>query len=236
MEKRKKGVGNVGSPSYARKRVAAYIRVSTDQQADFGHSLEAQQERLRAYALTYDLEIVTFEADAGLSAATLERPALQRALAFLELGRAEGLLVTRLDRLTRSVRDFAELVHRFFGSGDYSLMSVTEQIDTTTPTGRLILNVLMSVSQWEREAAGERTSAVMARMKERGEYTGGGTPFGWVLGEEGALVMHMPEQAIIQRAKELRALGMSLRAVAGTLPMNPRNGKPFQPTQIARML
>jgi DNA invertase Pin-like site-specific DNA recombinase len=218
----------------AELKVVGYIRVSTDQQADAGHSLEAQRAKLEAYAITYDLAIVAFEIDAGLSAATLERPGLQRALARVEFGQVDGIIVTRLDRLTRSVRDFAELVHRFFRGGQARLMSVNEQIDTATPTGRLILNVLMSVSEWEREATIERTRTVMTRMKERGEYTGGHPPFGWAVGEDGVLVEHLREQELRVAARKRRADGWSFRTIARSYT-NPRTGRNFNEKQIRRM-
>lgn len=219
-----------------RPRMVFYIRVSTEHQADYGHSLEAQQECLMAYAKALGLEVAAIEVDAGLSAATLERPALQRALAALESGQASGILVTRLDRLTRSVKDFSQLVHRYFTDGACRLMSVSESIDTATPAGRLVLNVLMAVSEWEREAAAQRTSTVMKRLKASGKYTGGFPPFGWTVDEEGALVPNMREQAVITRAKELRTVGMSLRDVAGTLGANPRTGNGFDAKAVQRMV
>ena len=142
--------------SERRTRVVGYVRVSTEQQADGGVSLDAQRAKLEAYAVAMDLELVAIEEDAGLSAKTLERPALQRALAMLDAGAAEGLLVAKLDRLTRSVRDLGELVERYFAS-KCSLLSVADSIDTRSAAGRLVLNVLTSVAQWEREASARGT-------------------------------------------------------------------------------
>ena len=119
-----------------RTRVVGYVRVSTEHQADGGASLGAQRAKLAAYALAMDLELVAIEEDAGLSAKTLERPALQRALAMLDAGTAEGLLWAKLDRLTRSVRDLGELVERYFSSR-WSLLSVADSIDTRSAAGRL---------------------------------------------------------------------------------------------------
>ncbi len=110
-------------------RIIAYVRVSTAKQADHGNSLAAQKARLESYAQAFELEIVGFEVDMA-SASTLERPGLQRALAALDEFRAEGLLVAKLDRLTRSVRDLCELVDTYFKDGAHSLLSVGEQIDT----------------------------------------------------------------------------------------------------------
>jgi DNA invertase Pin-like site-specific DNA recombinase len=97
----------------ARTTVAGYVRVSTEQQAGEGVSLDAQRTKLHAYAVAMDLDLVAVFEDAGLSAKSLARPGLQAALALLEDGEAAGLVVTKLDRLTRSVRDLGDLVDRY---------------------------------------------------------------------------------------------------------------------------
>src|SRR5262245_9972971 len=101
----------------ARTRVVGYVRVSSEQQADSGVSLEAQRAKLEAYALAMELELVAIEVDAGVSAKTLRRPGFEAALQLLGSGAAEGLLVCKLDRLTRSVRDLGWLLEpeRFGG-------------------------------------------------------------------------------------------------------------------------
>ena len=148
-------------------RTIAYLRVSTDKQADRGVSLDAQRSKAKAYAELYDLELVEVIVDAGESAKSLDRPGLQRALAMLKKGEAEALLVVKLDRLTRSVVDLGSLVDRYFAPGKAALLSVGEQIDTRSAAGRLVLNVLASVSQWEREAIGERTATAMQHKAPR---------------------------------------------------------------------
>jgi len=205
----------------ARTRVVGYVRVSTEQQADGGVSLEAQRAKLAAYALAMDLELVAIEEDAGLSAKTLERPALQRALGMLDAGTAEGLLVTKLDRLTRSVRDLGALVERYFAA-KHSLLSVADSIDTRSAAGRLVLNVLASVAQWEREATGERTRDALAHLKATGVRLGGSS-IGWERGDEideqGRRVVRESEAdvAAIEQMLALRAQGLTLRAIAERL-------------------
>lgn len=227
------------SASPAPTRAIAYLRVSTEKQVDRGVSLDAQRAKVAAYAELYDLEIVEVIVDAGVSAKTLERPGLQRALGLLRKGSADALLVVKLDRLTRSVRDLGELVSGPFAPGRAALLSVGEQIDTRSAAGRLVLNVLASVSQWEREAIGERTSAAMQHKASAGEFTGGGAPYGFALDEDGVrLVPVEVEQAVIAAARELRAAGLSLRAVAAELAARgslTRGGRPFLAAQIARM-
>lgn len=216
------------SSTPSRTRAVAYLRVSTDKQAEHGVSLEAQRAKVEAYAALYDVELVAVEVDAGVSAAGLERPALGRALGMLREGRADAVLVVKLDRLTRSVRDLGELVDTYFASGRWALLSVGESIDTRTAAGRLVLNVLASVAQWEREAIGERTAAAMATKRERGEYCGGHAPYGWSTAADGRLVPNEAEQAVMREARELRAAGLSLRAVGARLAalgFLPRSGR-----------
>ena len=221
-------------------RTAAYIRVSTDKQAEHGVSLDAQRAKVEAYASLYDLELVAVLVDAGVSAKSLNRPALSEALSLLESGEAEALLVVKLDRLTRSVKDLGTLVERYFArTNGPALMSVSEQIDTRSAAGRLVLNVLASVAQWEREATGERTSAALAHKKANGEYTGGRIPYGYRLAADGVhLEPDEDEQAVIEDVKELRRAGLSLRAIAATLERQgyrTRKGGSWAPTQIKRI-
>src|SRR3989442_11690 len=121
-------------------KVVGYCRVSTDTQADHGVSLQAQEEKIRQYCTLYNLELVTVVVDAGASAKTLRREGLQRVLSMLTHGHAEGIIVVKLDRLTRSVSDLGSLIGDYFST--YALMSVCEQIDTRSASGRLVLNVL----------------------------------------------------------------------------------------------
>ncbi len=168
--------------STARTRVVGYVRVSTEHQADGGVSLDAQRAKLAAYAVAMDLDLVCIIEDAGVSAKTLARPGIARALAMLDAGGADALLVAKLDRLTRSVRDLGDLVDRFFASR-FALLSVADSIDTRSAAGRLVLNVLASVSQWEREACGERTRDALAQLKSEGVKLGGAA-LGWRRTEE----------------------------------------------------
>ena len=215
-------------------RVVAYVRVSSQDQADHGHSVEAQYAKLVHYAAALDVEIVATEVDAGMSASSLERPGLQRALARLDAFEAHGILVVKLDRLTRSVRDLLTLIDNYFGS-DYALLSAGEAIDTRSAAGRMLLKLLTTIGEWEREAIGERTSAVMQHMREQGKYTGGWPPYGF-REVDGVLQENAEEQHIIKHARELRATGSTLRAVAAALGNNPRTGSVFDHKQIERMM
>jgi DNA invertase Pin-like site-specific DNA recombinase len=224
----------------AATRAVAYLRVSTEKQADKGVSLEAQRAKVEAYAQLYDLQLVEVVVDAGASAKTLDRPGLQRALQMLKARHAEALLVVKLDRLTRSVVHLGQLLEDYFAEGKWALLSVGEQIDTRSAAGRLVLNVLASVSQWERETIGERTSAAMQHKASVGEYTGGDFPYGYRLGPDGEKLIEDPEeQKALAAAQQLRGVGFSLRSVARELNakgFRSRTGKPFAHVQVARML
>jgi DNA invertase Pin-like site-specific DNA recombinase len=213
----------------------AYLRVSTDKQADTGVSLEAQQAKVEAYATLYDLDLVETIVDAGESAKSLNRPGLSRALDMLRTGKADALLVVKLDRLTRSVVDLGELVQRYFSAGK-ALLSVSENIDTRSAAGRLVLNVLASVSQWEREAIGERTREAMRYKAEQGEYTGGKVRYGYRVADDGVrLVAHDGEQAVLRECARLHAAGLSLRGIAAELEragFRNRRGRRFGPSSV----
>jgi site-specific DNA recombinase len=203
-------------------------------------SLDAQRAKVKAYAELYHLDLAEIIVDAGESAESLERPGLKRALAMLKAGEAEALLVVKLDRLTRSVRDLGHLVEKYFAPGKAALLSVGEQIDTRSAAGRLVLNVLASVSQWEREAIGERTATAMQHKASQGEYTGGQAPHGRRVAADGArLEPEAEEEAARAVARRLREQGLSLHRVAAELErrgVRSRTGRGFAPVQVKRMV
>lgn len=181
-------------------KVVAYCRVSTEEQASHGVSLAAQEAKLRSYCDLYDHDLVEVIVDAGQSAKSLNRPGLQQALGMLKSGEAQGLLVLKLDRLTRSVRDLGELLETYFQKS--ALVSIQEQCDTSTAAGRLVLNVMTSVAQWERETTSERTSAALQYKKSQGVQLGAPA---------------LTDAATISRAIELKGQGQTLRQVAEQL-------------------
>jgi site-specific DNA recombinase len=199
-------------------KVVGYIRVSTDEQATNGQSLDAQRAKLEAYASLYDLEIVEIIDDAGQSAKKLRRPGLERARQMLDNGQADGLLICKLDRLTRSVADWQKLIDRHFGErAGKQLFSVADSIDTRTAAGRLVLNVLLSVAQWERETIAERTSDALQHKIRKGERCGK-VRFGYDLADDGKmLIPNHDEQEAISLIRELREAGESLRKIANEL-------------------
>lgn len=216
-------------------KAIAYIRVSTDKQVEEGISLDAQRQKIEAYASLYDLELADVIVEQG-SAKTLEREGLKSVLARLQAGEAGAVIVAKLDRLTRSVADLGYLVEKHFQAA--ALLSVGEQIDTRSAAGRLVLNVLASVSQWERETIAERTSAAMQHLKAAGRYTGGNAPYGFQIGPDGQLVECEAEQRVLSIVRQHRQQGLSVRKIANVLSeqgFRSRAGKPFHFQVIGRL-
>jgi site-specific DNA recombinase len=197
-------------------KAIGYVRVSTEKQADFGVSLEAQTEKVRAMAVVQGAELAEVIIDAGESAKSLNRPGMVRLLSLVDAGAVDVVIVAKLDRLTRSVKDLAELLERFTRRG-VSLVSVAESLDTGTAAGRLVLNIMVSVSQWEREAIGERTRDAMHHKQSKGERVGT-VPFGYRLAADGLhLEADSAEQGILSRIRELNAAGYTTRRIADEL-------------------
>ena len=164
-------------------RCAIYARVSTDQglEQDF-NSLDAQFDASQAYIRSqaharWTLIRTKYE-DGGFSGGNTDRPALQRLLADVRAGKLDVIVVYKVDRLTRSLADFAKLVE-LFDQHDVSFVSVTQQFNTTTSMGRLTLNVLLSFAQFEREVTSERIRDKIAASKRKGLWVGGMAPLGY---------------------------------------------------------
>jgi site-specific DNA recombinase len=197
-------------------KAIGYVRVSTDKQADHGVSLEAQEQKIRAMAVVQSAELAEVIVDGGASAKSLNRPGMTRLMSLVESGGVDCVIIAKLDRLTRSVGDLAELLKRFERRG-VSLVSVADSLDTGSAAGRLVINIMVSVSQWEREAIGERTKDAMRHMKASGGRVGN-IAFGYQLAAEGrTLEPNAAEQDIIRRLMSLRAEGDSLREIADEL-------------------
>jgi len=166
-------------------RCAIYTRVSTDHglEQEF-NSLDAQREACEAYVKSqlhegWSLIDDRFD-DGGFSGGGLDRPALHRLLAQIEARKIDTVVVYKVDRLTRSLADFAKLIE-LFEAHDVSFVSITQSFNTTTSMGRLTLNVLLSFAQFEREVAGERIRDKVAASKKKGIWVGGVVPFGYRL-------------------------------------------------------
>jgi DNA invertase Pin-like site-specific DNA recombinase len=220
-------------------KAVGYVRVSTTQQAANGHSLDAQRQKVRQYCDLYDLDLVGIHADEGASGKDLDRDGLTEALCALSDGDADTLVVVKLDRLTRSVADLNRLLEEHFTDGGSEIVSVSENVDTSTPAGRLVLNMLMSVSQWEREVISQRTSDAMQHMRQERKFTGT-APYGWTVSEDGeTLVEDEDEQALIHAVLRYREAGLSYRAIAAELAADGyanRKGNAFHASTIGNII
>ena len=164
-------------------RCALYTRKSSEEglEQDF-NSLDAQREACEAFVVSQKREgwvlLPEMYDDGGFSGGTLERPAFQRLLADVSAGKIDVVVVYKVDRLTRSLSDFAKIVEVFDKNG-VSFVSVTQQFNTTTSMGRLTLNILLSFAQFEREVTGERIRDKIAASKKKGMWMGGQPPLGY---------------------------------------------------------
>src|SRR5437867_10736646 len=133
-------------------KAIGYLRVSTDRQAEHGVSLEAQESKIRAMATIHNSELLEVIVDGGESAKSLNRPGLQRLLTLINAGQAQAVIVAKLDRLTRSVKDLCNLLE-LFEKRKVALISVAESLDTGSAAGRLVITIMGAVSQWECDFA-----------------------------------------------------------------------------------
>ncbi len=215
-----------------------YVRVSTRDQSDSGASLSAQRAKVEAYATLHDMELVEIIEDAGHSAKSLERPGMIRLLGLIRRRAVGVVVVAKLDRITRSVRDLGELVETFKRSG-VEFASVGDHIDTSTAAGRLVLNVMGSVSQWEREAIGERTSEALQALRAQGRRISRHAPYGFRGDGNGSWVEDDHEQRACRLIVRLRARGLSLRQIGAELErrgVRARTNGRLSPKVIASVL
>src|SRR5215471_16143983 len=200
-------------------RAIGYVRVSTDQQADRGVSLQAQTERVRAMAIVQGAELLDVIVDGGESAKTMKRAGMQRVLGLVEAGAVQAVIIAKLDRLTRSVKDLCALLE-LFERKNVALVSVAESLDTGSAAGRLVITIMGAVSQWEREAIGERTRDALKHKRTSGERVGN-IRFGFRLSPDGKHVEPDPgEQAVLTEIRHLRQNGHTLRGIAAALNRN----------------
>lgn len=177
-------------------RTAIYTRVSTQEQADEGFSLDAQLHRLRAYCESQGWTIADIYTDEGISAKDTDRPELQRMFADIQAGKIDVVLVYKLDRLTRSVHDLYDMLN-LFDKHKVGFKSSTEVFDTTTAMGRLFITIVGALAQWERETIGERSRFGQAQMVREGRYFGHTAPYGYEL-RDGLLYINPIESPVVR--------------------------------------
>ena len=180
--------------------VLGYARCSTAEQADAGNGLAAQRAAIVAECARRGWQLLDVACDLGHSGKTLARPALHQALEQIAAGQAGGLVVAKLDRVSRSVVDFGRLLE-WFDHADAALVALDLGMDTSTSSGRLVANVMASVAEWERSVIGERTRDALAARKAQG------------------LPISQPAVSgqVADRIAQLRATGMTYQAIADLL-------------------
>ena len=220
------------------RSAVGYVRVSTGEQAQEGISLEMQAAKIRAYCELNDLTLLEIIEDAGISAKNMTgRPGFQKALATVFSGKADALVVYKLDRAFRSTRDALDVAEDL-NKGGKSLHSITEKLDTTSAIGEFFFTLMASLAQMERKLIGERTAAALAQKRANGEKTGGQCPYGF-RSVDGKLVPDVAEQSVINLIQSFRAAGESTRSIARRLHeegFTTRKGTPFSQNQVFRIL
>jgi DNA invertase Pin-like site-specific DNA recombinase len=235
-------------------RCAIYTRKSTDEGLDSEfNSLDAQREAAEAYILSQRQEgwvvLSNRYDDGGFSGGNLERPGLQRLLEDVEAGSIDCVVVYKVDRLSRSLLDFARLIE-VFDRRTVSFVSITQQFNTTTSMGRLVLNILLSFAQFEREIIGERIRDKVAATKRKGMYTGGPPVLGYDVDRERKRLVVNPGEAELVRhiftrfldtgcitklVEELNAQGSVTKSWTTKQGLT-RAGKPWNKGYIYRLL
>ncbi len=199
-------------------KVVGYARVSTNEQAETGISLAAQEQKIHSCCELNDWECVEVIRDDGYSAKDLRRPGLKRILEELPLkkSRFDGIVVTRLDRLTRSVRDLVRLTE-LTDEHKVALVSIQEAVDTGTATGKMFRSIVTAINEWERDIIAERTREVLAYKRRNGERIGT-IPYGFGLAEDGKRLVPVPEEMkVLRRIQKERDSGTAFWLIADGL-------------------
>ncbi len=229
-----------------------YCRVSTDDQYRNGISLDVQRDRLEAYAQAHGFTLAGVEEDPGISGSVplSRRPGFGRVLAALDSGEASGVLILKLDRLSRNTRHVLDLVDRSRRE-KWRLVSVSESLDTGTAAGRLVVTVLAALAEMERDQVSERTRLALDKIARDGRARSRLLPFGYrttanpdettvTAGDRSMLIPHKEEQKVLKRMLALRNGGQGPRKIARSLNdagiRNPRTGKDWSFNHIQVLL
>ncbi|MGA3844079.1 recombinase family protein [Ralstonia nicotianae] len=224
------------------KRCAVYCRVSSDERLDQSfNSIDAQKEAGHAFIKSQSHEgwiaVGDDYDDPGFSGGNVDRPALKRLMADIEAGKIDIVVVYKIDRLSRSLADFARMVE-VFDRCRVSFSAVTQQINSATSMGRLMLNVLLSFAQFEREVTGERIRDKIAASKAKGMWMGGRVPLGYDL-QDRLLVVNDPEASLVRRIFDdfvtMRSATLMVRTYAAE-GLVTKDGNVFTKQTLSKML
>ncbi len=204
----------------SRKRVVGYIRVSTEEQAREGISLDAQKTQIEGYAVAKGFELVSIIREAGKSAKNLNREGFQKIRRMAQAGDIDGVVIVKLDRAFRDAEDALHISKEFDRKG-VALHSINESLDTKSPMGKLFFTWIAGIAEMERNVISERTKTALAHKKARGERVGE-VPYGYD-SQDGKLIPNESEQDTLKVIKALHKKGYSLQAIANTM-----NAKGYQ--------
>jgi site-specific DNA recombinase len=193
-------------------KAIGYCRVSTNEQSKEGCSLQNQREKLAAYAMLNDIDLVEIIEDAGISAKNLNREGIQRVIELSKTKKIDAVIVYKLDRLSRSVKDTINIIE-LFKKYDVAFHAVVDKIDTSSATGKFFLHIMSALSELERGLISERTADCLQAKVKRGERVGA-VPFGYNLDSNGIKLIENPiEQQAIKYIQELRGKGYTYRRI-----------------------
>jgi DNA invertase Pin-like site-specific DNA recombinase len=209
----------------------SYSRVSTESQASEGISIDAQEARIAAYCVAMGWPVSEVIHDAGCSAKTLKRPGIGWILDAIKRGEVERVVITRLDRITRSISDLNDLI-QLCSKHDTALVSIAEVLDTASAGGRLVCNLLGVVAQWTREQIAENTASALAHKRAQRQVYGR-TPFGFIR-QDKTIVPHPQEQVVKAEAIRMDRAGASFREIGAML--TDRTGRFWGPSSTRAML
>jgi DNA invertase Pin-like site-specific DNA recombinase len=218
-------------------KAIGYVRVSTEEQAREGVSLENQRAKIEAYCSLNDLELTGILEDAGKSGKDLNREGMQRLIDLVKTRKVDAVVVYKLDRLSRRVKDTLTLMD-LVEKKSVAFHSITERIDTKTAMGKFFLNIMASMNQWERDTISERTRDALHLKIVKNERAGQ-VPYGWRLAENKRTLLADPkEQEAISLIKDLYAQGYSLREICRDLEGNGYEpvGRKWHPQTIKNIL
>lgn len=197
---------------------AIYIRVSTDFQAEEGYSIDAQKEALEAYCKMKQIKNYEFFIDGGWSGSNLDRPEIKRLIDMCKKGKISHCIVYKLDRLSRSQKDTLYLIEDVFNAHNVDFVSINENLDTSTPMGRLMIGILSAFAQLERENIRERTRMGMKERVKSGLWMGGGRiPFGYDYDPNEGVLVPNEDAETVRQMYDLYLQGFSTNSIAKML-------------------
>ncbi len=198
-------------------KAIGYVRVSTEDQAREGISLDNQESKIRAYADLDGFELLGVIKDEGISGKTMDRLGMNKINIMIEAGEIEAVIVYKLDRLSRKTIDILNTLDAW-EKKNIAFHSITDKIDTKTAAGKFLLTILSALAQMERDLISERTIDALAHKKKSGEWCGR-IPFGYRI-EDNHLIEDEEAMRIIKRAKRMKNAGKSIRDISEALNLS----------------